>query len=96
MGKAVVNKGKAFKAWKTGKGQMHCQTCNAPCSLRSQQEGLREYLPQVFHLANQFRGENTVVVGCKSVKKDAVEMSMSKDSIKAEGLVRALPKVSQC
>ena len=61
---------------------MHArQTCNAPCLLRSQQEALREYLPfRSPHLANQFRGENTVVVGCKSVRNDAVEMSMSKDS----------------
>ena len=35
---------------------------------------------EVYRLANQFRGENTIVGGGKSVKNDAGEMSMSKDS----------------
>ena len=35
---------------------------------------------EVYRLANQFRGENTVVGGCRLVKNDAGEMSMSKDS----------------
>ena len=50
---------------------------------------------ECYCLANQFRRENTVVVGGRLVKNDAGEMSVSKDS-KAEGLVRALPKASQC
>ena len=45
---------------------------------------------EVYPLANQFRRENTDVVGDKPVKNDAREMSMSKDS----KLVRALPKAS--
>ena len=32
---------------------------------------------EVYRLANQFRGENTVVGGGKSVKNDAGEMSAS-------------------
>ena len=35
---------------------------------------------EVYRLANQFRRENTDVVGDKPVKNDAGEMSMSKDS----------------
>ena len=35
---------------------------------------------EVYHLANQFRGENTDVVGGKSVKNDAGEIIMSEDS----------------
>ena len=35
---------------------------------------------EVYRLANQFRGENTVVVGGRLVKNDAGEMSLSKDS----------------
>ena len=32
-----------------------------------------------YHLANQFRGENNDVVGGRSVKNDAGEISVSKD-----------------
>ena len=35
---------------------------------------------EVYHLANQFRSENTDVIGDKPVKNNAGEMSMSKDS----------------
>ena len=35
---------------------------------------------EVYHFANQFRRENTDVVGDKPVKNDAGEMSMSEDS----------------
>ena len=35
---------------------------------------------EFYHLVNQFRRENTDVVGDKPVKNDAGEMSMSKDS----------------
>ena len=35
---------------------------------------------EVYGLANQFRGEKTVVVDGKSVKNDAGEMSMSEDT----------------
>ena len=49
--KAIVAKGKAFKAWKTDKSTRasynaaKCidKTCIALCSSRSQQEGLQEY-----------------------------------------------------
>ena len=36
--------------------------------------------PEIYRLANQFRRENTDVVGDKPVKNDAGEMSMSEDS----------------
>ena len=35
---------------------------------------------EVYHLANQFRGENTDVDGGRLVKNDGGEMSMSEDS----------------
>ena len=50
---------------------------------------------EVYRLANQFREENTVVGGGKSVKNDG-GMSMNEQRLKAEGLVRALPSASQC
>ena len=50
---------------------------------------------RIYRLANQLRKENADVVGDKPVKNDAGEMSMNDDS-KVEGLVRALPKASQC
>ena len=49
---------------------------------------------EVCRLANQFRRENTDVVGDKPVKNDAGEMSMSKDS-RQKACSRALPKASQ-
>ena len=75
---------------------MKCQTCSAPGSSRSRQEGLREYWPQVFRslpLANLFRRENADVVGDKPVKNDAGEVNERR--LKAECLVKALPKASQ-
>ena len=48
---------------------------------------------EVYRLANQFRRENTDVVGDKPVKNDAGDVSERR--LKAEGLARALPKASQ-
>ena len=48
---------------------------------------------EVYHLANKIRWENADVVGDKPVKNDAGEMFVWR--LKAEGLVRALPKASQ-
>ena len=44
---------------------------------------------EVYRLANQFRRENTDVVGDKPVK------NVNEQRLKAEGLARALPKASQ-
>ena len=68
---------------------MHCQTCREPCSSRSRQEGLREYW---YHLANQFRREHWCwwQTGEEWCRGDVNERRL-----KAEGLVRALPKASQ-
>ena len=63
---------------------MHCQICNAPFSLRSQQKKAYQNIDskssEVYRCANQFRGENTVGGGGKLVKNDGGEMSMSKNS----------------
>ena len=101
MEKAIAAKGKDFKVWKTGKGTrasynaakcisrqlLHhaCQEAN-----KKAYENIDPKSSEVYRLANQFRGENTVVGGGKSVN-DAGVMSMSKDSKK-----KALPKASQC
>ena len=77
---------------------MHCQTDMQSTMFikKPKSRPTRIFTPswEVGHLANQFRGENTVV-GCKSVKNDAVG-DVNEQRLKAEGLVRALPKVSQC
>ena len=89
--KAIAAKGKDFKAWKTGKGTrasynaakcisrhaLHhaCQEAN-----KKAYENIDPKSSEVYRLANQFRGDNTVVGGGRSVKNDAKEMSMSKDS----------------
>ena len=72
--KAIAAKGKDFKAWKTGKGTrasynaakcisrhaLHhaCQEAN-----KKAYENIDPKSSEVYHLANQFRGENTVVGG---------------------------------
>ena len=91
MEKAIAAKPTAFKAWKAGKGTrasydaakrnarhaLHhaCQEAN-----KQVYENIDTKSSEVYHLANQFRRENTDVVGDKPVKNDAGEMSMSKDS----------------
>ena len=61
---------------------MKCQTFNAPCSSRTNKvhENIDPKSSKVYRLANQFRRENTDIVGDKPVKNDAGEMSMSEDS----------------
>ena len=105
MEKAVAAKQKAFKAWKTGKGTRASYNA-AKRSARhavhhAHQEADKKVFEnidprssEVYRFANQFRRENADVVGDKPVKNDAGEMS-SEDS-KQKGLVRALPKASQC
>ena len=48
---------------------------------------------EVYRLVNQFRRENTDVIGNKPVKNDA---DVNERRLKAEGLARVLPKASQC
>ena len=91
MEKAIAAKQKAFKTWKTGKGtraSYNAAKCIAKHTVHhAHQEGHKKVYKNidpkssdVYHLANQFRRENTDVVGDKLGKNDAREMSMSKDS----------------
>ena len=89
--KAIAAKRTAFKAWKAGKGTrasydaakrnarhaVHhaCQEAD-----KKVYENIDPKSSEVYHLANQFRRENTDVVGDKPVKNDAGETSMSEDS----------------
>ena len=90
MEKATATKRKAFKAWKAGKGTRapyDAAKRNARHAVHhARQEANKVYenidpeFSKVYCLANQFRRENTDVVGDKPVKNDAGEMSMSEDS----------------
>ena len=91
MEKTIAAMWKAFKAWKACKGTrasygaakrnarhaVHhaCQEAD-----RKVFENIDPKSSEVYPLANQFRRENTDVVGNKPVKTDAGEMSMSEDS----------------
>ena len=67
--------------------------CSAPCrhavhharqeADKKVYENIDPKSSEVYRLANQFRRENTDVVGDKPVKNDAGEMSMSEDSKQA-------------
>ena len=50
------------------------------CTMLVKKKNIDPKSPEVYRLANQFRRENTDVVGDKPVKNDAGEMSMSEDS----------------
>ena len=91
MEKAIVAKRTAFKAWKAGKGTRASYDAakrNARHAVHHacQEADKKVYKnidpksSEVYPLANQFRRENTNVVGDKPVKNDAGEMSMSEDS----------------
>ena len=91
MEKAIAAKGTAFKAWKAGKGTRASYDAakrNARHAVHHARqeadkkvyENIDPKSSEVYHLANQFRRENTDVVGDKPVKNDAGEMSMSEDS----------------
>ena len=91
MEKAIAAKPTAFKAWKAGKGtrasydEAKGNARHAVHHARQEAdkmvyENIDPKSSEVYHLANQFRRENTDVVGDKPVKNDAGEMSMSKDS----------------
>ena len=89
--KTIAAKWTAFKAWKAGKGtraSYNAAKRNARHTVHhARQEADKVYennidpkSSEVYHLANQFRSENTDVIGDKPVKNNAGEMSMSKDS----------------
>ena len=89
--KVIAAKQKAFKAWKTGKGTRASYDRakrNARHAVhQARQEADKKVYENtdpkssnVYCLANQFRRENTDVVGDKPVKNDAGEISMSEDS----------------
>ena len=89
--KAIAAKRTAFKAWKAGKGTRASYDAakrNARHAVHHARqeadkkvyENIDPKSSEVYRLANQFRRENTDVVGDKPVKNDAGEMSMSEDS----------------
>ena len=91
MGEVIAAKRQAFKAWKTHNGisaSYHAGKRIARCAVHHAcQEADREVYrnidfksSEVYGLANQFRREDAIVVGDKSVKNDAGELSMSEDS----------------
>ena len=91
MEKAIAAKQTASKAWKAGKGSRasydaakrnarHAAHHARQEADKKVYENIDPKSSEVYHLANQFRRENTDVVGDKPVKNDAGEMSMSKDS----------------
>ena len=91
MEKAIAAKWTAFKAWKAGKGTRASYDAakrNARHAVHHARqeadkkvyENIGPKSSEVYRLANQFRRENTDVVGDKPVKNDAGEMSMSEDS----------------
>ena len=107
VGEVITAKRQAFKAWKTGKGTRASYHAAKRIARRAvhhaRQEADKEIYKNIdpksseeYRLANQFRKENAIVVGDNPVKNDAEEMSMNDDSKQKLGLVRALPKASQC
>ena len=89
--KAIATKQTAFKAWKAGKGtrtSYDAAKWNARHAVQHARqeadkkvyENIDPKSSEVYHLANQFRGENTDVIGDKPVKDDAGKMSMSEDT----------------
>ena len=91
MEKAIAAKQKAVKAWKTGKGTRASYDAAKPLArhavYQAHQEADKKVYEntdpkssEVYHLANQFRRENTDVVSDKLVNNDAGEMSMSRHS----------------
>ena len=88
---AIPANWKAFKAWKAGKGTKASNNAakqNARHAVHQAHqeadkkvyENIDSKFSEVYCLANQFRRENTDVVGDKPVKNDAGEMSVSEDS----------------
>ena len=95
--KSIAAKGKAFKAWKTGKGtrasydaakciSRHAMHLAHQEANKKAYENIDPKSSEVYCLANQLRGENTVGCGGKPVKNDAGG-DVSEQRPKAEGLV---------
>ena len=95
VGEVITAKRQAFKAWKTGKGTRASYYAAKRIARRAvhhaRQEADKEVYKNIdpksselYRLANQLRKENADVVG------------VNEWWLKAEGLVRALPKASQC
>ena len=91
MEKNIAAKRKAFKAWKTGKGtgtsydaakRIARHVVHHACqeAVKKVYENIDPKSLEVYRLANQFRRENTDVVGDKLVKNDAGEVSMRENS----------------
>ena len=89
--KAIAAKQTASKAWKAGKGTRasydaakrnvrHAVHHARQEADKKVNENINPKSSEVYCLANQFRRENTDVVGDKPVKNDAGELSMSQDS----------------
>ena len=89
--KAIAAKRTAFKAWKAGKGTRASYDAakrNARHAVhhahqeadKKVYENIDPKSSEIYRFANQFRRENTDVVGDKPVKNDAGEMSVSEDS----------------
>ena len=89
--KAISAKRKAFKVWKAGKdtkASYDAAKRNARQAVHHARqeadkkvyENIDPKSSDVYHLANQFRRENTDIVGDKPVKNDAGEMSVSEGS----------------
>ena len=89
--KVIAAKRRVFKAWKAGKGTRASYDAakrNARHAVHHARqdadkkvyENIDPKSSEVYRLANQFRRENTDVVGDKPVKNDAGEMSVSEDS----------------
>ena len=97
MEKAIPAKWKAFKAWKIGKDTRASYDAakliarhavhHARQEANKVYENIDPKSSEVYCLANQFRRENTDVVGDKRVKNDAGEMSVSEDSKQKAWLV---------
>ena len=91
MEKAIAAKRTAFKAWKADKGTSllydaakrnakHVVHHGRQVANKKVYKNIDPKSSEIYCLANQFRRENTDVVGDKPVKNDAGEMSMSEDS----------------
>ena len=104
--KSIAAKWKAFKAWKTGKGtrasydaakciSRHAMHLAHQEANKKAYENIDPKSSEVYRLANQFRGENTVGGGGKPVNNDAGEMSVSNDP-KQRAWLGALTTASQC
>ena len=98
MEKTIAAKQKAFKAWKAGKSTRASYDAakrNARHAVHhARQEADKKVYKsidpkssEIYRLANQFRSENTDVVGDRPVKNDVGEMSMNEDSKQKAWLV---------